>query len=284
MKPGRMIRKPGNRLFTTEPAMGGQPGPQAGKLRPGESAAAGGQRLNRFLAQAGLASRREVEDTIGSGQVTVNGRVVTSPAFRLDPERDAVKVAGRRVWAQPLVYVLMNKPEGVITTAEDPERRATVVGLLQGVRARVVPVGRLDANTSGALLLTNDGELTLRLTHPRYEFAKTYEAKVSGLPTEGGLRKLARGVSIPAASGRFEKTLPARVRLLQAWERNALVEITLKEGRYHQVRKMLAAIGHPVIRLCRVKYGFLTTAGLPLGRWRYLRPEEVKHLHAAVGL
>jgi len=235
-------------------------------------------RLNRFLDEGGVASRRDAEDVIASGQVTVNGTVVTSPAFRIDPEHDSVKLLGRRVRLQPPVYVLMNKPEGVISTVEDPERRQTVVGLLQGVRARVYPVGRLDTNTSGVLLLTNDGDLALKLTHPRYGFPRTYQAKVNDLPSPGDLRKLAAGVSIPTDGGCFERTLPARVRLVRALERNAVLEITLTEGRHHQVRKMMAAIGHPVIKLTRVKFGFLTPAGMPLGRWRYLAPEEIRRL------
>jgi 23S rRNA pseudouridine2605 synthase len=243
-----------------------------------ENGRTGKIRLNRFLSESGFASRREADETIFSGQVTVNGAVVRLPAFQVDPDRDSVKVLGRRLRRQALTYVLLNKPEGVVSTAEDPEHRRTVVDLLQGVRARVYPVGRLDINTSGVMLLTNDGDLALHLTHPRYGFPKTYQAKVNDVPSPGEVRKLAAGVGIPGEDGRFEKTLPARVRLLRTFDRNSLLELTVTEGRQHLVRKMLAAIGHPVIKLTRVRFGFLGTAGLPLGRWRYLTAGEVRRL------
>ncbi len=243
-----------------------------------------GVRLNRFLAEAGAASRREADELIFAGRVTVNGAVVTSPAHQLDPARDAVKISGRRVWPQPRVYVLLNKPAGILSTVDDPQGRKTVVDLLQGVKAKVYPVGRLDANTTGVLLLTNDGDLALRLTHPRYGFSRTYHAKVSDVPSPADLRRLAEGVRIPAESGRYERTLPARARVVRTFARHSLLEISVQEGRHHQVRKMCAAIGHPVRELDRVKFGFLTAAGLPLGRWRYLNAEEIKRLkNAAAG-
>jgi pseudouridine synthase len=153
-----------------------------------------------------------------------------------------------------------------------------VVDLLHGVRAHVYPVGRLDINTSGVMLLTNDGDLALRLTHPRYGFAKTYQAKVSGKPSSRALQKLASGVHIPTESGRMETSMPAKVKLLKTFESNSLIEITVQEGRYHLVRSMCAAVGHPVIKLTRSKFGFLTAAGLPLGRWRYLTTDEIQRL------
>jgi len=248
---------------------------------PEDQARESGVRINRFLAEAGVCSRRDADQLIFNRQVTVNGAVADSPAVRVQPGRDVVKAQGRRVvWPSRFVYVLLNKPEGVISTVEDPKHRATVVEMLKGVGARVFPVGRLDYNTSGLLLRTNDGELALKLTHPRYEFPKTYHAKVEGVPTPMALRKLAMGVHIPSETGRYEKSLPAQARLLERYRRNALVEITLREGRKHQVRKMCAAIGHPVVKLARVKFGFLTAARLPVGTWRYLTPEEVKRLKA----
>jgi 23S rRNA pseudouridine2605 synthase len=238
-----------------------------------------GIRINRFLAEAGVCSRRDADELLFSRQVTVNGTVVETLAFRVLPSKDVVKVSGRRVELPThFVYLLLNKPEGVISTVDDPQKRTTVVEMLHGVKARVFPVGRLDYNTSGVLLLTNDGELALRLTHPRYEFPKTYHAKVEGVPTPGALYKLATGVRIPSWSGRFEKSLPARIHLVKRFQKNALIELTLREGRQHQVRKMCAAIGHPVIKLTRIKFGFLSAVGLPLGTWRYLAPAEVKRL------
>ncbi len=239
-----------------------------------------GVRLNRFLAEAGVCSRRDADTLVFEKRVTVNGTVISTPAWRIDPDRDAVKVNGRRILPQPLVYVLLHKPEGVVSTVEDPEKRTTVLELLRGVKARVYPVGRLDFNTSGVLLLTNDGELAQRLTHPRYGFPKTYHARVRGVPGVQVLYKLAGGVRIPTWAGRYEKTLPARVHLLKRMKDAAVLEMTLREGRQHQVKKMCLAMGHPVTALQRVKFGFLSAAGLPLGRWRYLRAEEIKKLKA----
>lgn len=245
---------------------------------PEGSCEAGKIRLNRFLAEGGVASRREADEVIRAGRVTVNGTVIGSPAFQVDPERDSVKIEGKRIRLQAPTYVLLNKPEGVVSTADDPENRQTVVGMLQGVRARVYPVGRLDTNTSGVLLLTNDGDLAMKLTHPRFGFPKTYQAKVYDVPSAGDLNRLAAGVGIPVENGRFERTLPAKVRLLRTLERNAVLEITLTEGRQHQVRKMCAAVGHAVVKLTRTRFGFLTAADLPLGRWRYLNAGEVRRL------
>lgn len=237
-------------------------------------------RLNRFLSEAGVASRRDADELIFAGAVTVNGRVVLDPAERLDPERDAVKVRGKRVLREPTTYVLLNKPERVVSTLDDPAKRTTVVDLLRGVKARIYPVGRLDYNTSGLLLLTNDGELALKLTHPRYGFPKTYLAKVEGIPSPKSLLKLSTGVHIPAWSGRYERTQPAGVHLLKRMRREALLEIVLREGRQHQVRKMCEAVGHPVVQLTRIKFGFLSGHGLGPGQWRYLTSEEVEKLKA----
>jgi 23S rRNA pseudouridine2605 synthase len=236
------------------------------------------RRLNQFLAEAGVCSRRDADDLIRRGAVTVNGAVVADPAVRVDPQRDAVKASGRLVKPEPLVYILMNKPIGVISTLDDPEGRTTVRELLRGVRARVYPVGRLDWNTEGVLLLTNDGDLAQRLTHPRYGFPKTYLAKVRGYPEPGALRKLALGVRIPGWDGRYEKTLPARARVRQRVREGALLELTLREGRQHQVKKMCAAIGFPVLALARIRFGFLTPFGLAPGQWRHLTPAEVSRL------
>ncbi len=235
-------------------------------------------RLNRFLAENANYSRREADEVVFGGSVTVNGTVAETPAYQVDPEHDSVKVAGKRIWPHPKVYVLLNKPEGVVSSAEDPLRRNTVVELLHGVRAHVYPVGRLDINTTGVMLLTNDGDLAMRLTHPRFGFAKTYQAKVQGIPSTKTLQKLGAGVRVPSETGRMEMTMPAKVRLVKTFESNSLIELTVNEGRYHLVKKMCMVVGHPVIKLTRVKFGFLTTAGLALGRWRYLTTEEVARL------
>lgn len=253
------------------------------KLQPDEEGQAG-IRLNRFLAEAGVCSRRDADELIRRGEVTVNGQAAMLSAQRVIAERDAVKVAGRRIFAQPLVYVLLHKPLRVVSTLEDPQHRATVLDLLKGVRGRVVPVGRLDYNTSGVLLLTNDGELALRLTHPRYEIPKTYHAKVSGIPTAASVLKMARGVRVPAEGGRYEKTQPAQVHLLRRFRRESLLSIVIQEGRKHQVRLMCQAIGHPVVQLERVRMGFLTLAHLPPGRWRYLAKAEISRLRKLAGL
>ncbi len=233
-------------------------------------------RLNRYVAETGVCSRREADQLIFDGVVTVNGQVISDPGFRLDRKKDAVKIKGKRAFLQPLTYLLLNKPQGVVSTVDDPENRPTVIQLLKKIKIRVYPVGRLDFNTSGVLLLTNDGDLALKLTHPRYGFEKTYQAKVQGIPTAQALMKLADGVRIPSAPGKFEKTMPARARLLKAAGKHALLEITLREGRQHQVKKMCQAIGHPVEKLMRIKFGFLTAKGLNPGQWRYLTPEEIK--------
>jgi pseudouridine synthase len=223
-------------------------------------------RLNAYLARAGVASRRKADELIKAGRVTVNG----APG-QLNTEvgrRDRIEVDGRGVALQPLTYVLLHKPTGVVTTARDPQRRPTVVDLVHH-EARVVPVGRLDADTTGALLLTNDGELAHRLAHPRYGVEKVYEAEVEGDPPPEALRRLREGVELEDGV-----TAPARARRLGPGR----VELTLHEGRNRQVRRVLEAVGHPVRRLHRPVYAGLTLAGLEPGEWRELRAPEVERL------
>jgi pseudouridine synthase len=223
-------------------------------------------RLNAYLARAGVASRRRADDLIKAGRVAVNGEPGQLNTF---VERgDRVEVDGEPVAAQQLTYVLLNKPAGTVTTARDPQGRPTVVELVD-VPERVVPIGRLDADTTGALLLTNDGPLAHRLAHPRYGVEKVYEADVEGRPDEAALRLLAEGVELEDG-----RTAPARVRRLAP----SKIELTLHEGRKHQVKRMLAAVGHPVRRLHRRSYAGLTLGGLEPGRWRELEPSEVKRL------
>jgi len=226
-------------------------------------------RLNAFLARAGLASRRGADELIKAGRVRVNGE----PALLNTAVggRDVVEVDGRRVRAQPLAYVLLHKPAGVVTTARDPQRRPTVVQLV-GHASRIVPVGRLDADTTGALLLTNDGELAHRLAHPRYGVEKTYVADVEGDPDEAALRRLREGVELEDG-----RTAAAKARRLG----RGRVELVLHEGRTHQVKRMLEAVGHPVRRLHRPAYAGLTLDGLPPGESRELTRAEVARLSAA---
>jgi 23S rRNA pseudouridine2605 synthase len=227
-------------------------------------------RLNAYLARAGVASRRRADELIKAGRVRVNG----SPGElnTVVGSRDVVEVDGTRVRPQKLAYVLLHKPAGVVTTARDPHGRRTVVDLI-GRMAGVVPVGRLDADTTGALLLTNDGPLAHRLAHPRYEVDKVYVADVEGRPDAGALRQLAEGVELEDG-----RSAPARVRRLGP----SRIELTIHEGRKHQVKRMLEAVGHPITRLHRSGYAGLDVDGLETGRWRELSRDEVAALRALV--
>ena len=225
-------------------------------------------RLNAYLARAGIASRRKADELIKAGRVTVNGEAGQLNTF-VEPA-DRVEVDGRAVAPQRLGYVLLHKPAGVVTTASDPQGRLTVVDLVQH-ESRVVPVGRLDADTTGALLLTNDGELAHRLAHPKYEVEKVYEADVEGEPSDDALLRLTDGVELEDG-----RTAPARVRPLGP----SLVELAIHEGRNRQVKRMLEAVGHPVLRLHRSRYAGLTVEGLEPGEWRELSADEVASLRS----
>jgi 23S rRNA pseudouridine2605 synthase len=225
-------------------------------------------RLNAFLARAGVASRRRADELIKAGRVTVNGETGRLNTFVSAADR--VAVDGQEVVAQRLAYVLLYKPPGTVTTARDPRGRPTVVELVD-LPERVVPVGRLDADTTGALLLTNDGPLAHRLAHPRYGVEKVYEAEVEGEPDAEALRRLEEGVELEDG-----RTAPARARLLATHT----IELTLHEGRKHQVKRMCAEVGHPVLRLHRSRYAELTLEGLEPGRWRELEPSEVTRLRS----
>jgi 23S rRNA pseudouridine2605 synthase len=229
-------------------------------------------RLNAYLARAGIASRRRADELIKAGRVTVNGEPGQLNTFVA--ARDRIAFDGRAVELQPLAYVLLHKPAGTVTTARDPQGRPTVVGLVDH-EARVVPVGRLDADTTGALLLTNDGELAHRLAHPRYEVDKVYEAEVEGEPSDEALVRLRAGIELDDGP-----TAPARVRRLGPTS----VELAIHEGRKHQVKRMLAAVGHPVKRLHRSVYAGLSLEGLEPGAWRELEPFEVDLLRSAAPL
>jgi pseudouridine synthase len=223
-------------------------------------------RLNAYLARSGVASRRGADELIKAGRVTVNGELGQLNTFV--QSRDRVELDGEPVELQPLAYVLLHKPAGVVTTARDPQARRTVVDLIDHP-ARVVPVGRLDVDTTGALLLTNDGELAHRLAHPRYEVEKVYEADVDGDPSDDALERLRAGIELD--DGLTSPALACRLG-------PGRVELSIHEGRKHQVKRMLAAVGHPVTRLHRSRYAGLTLEGLEPGQWRELEPSEVERL------
>ena len=227
-------------------------------------------RLNAYLARAGVASRRKADELIKAGRVRVNGEPGQLNSFV--GRGDRVEVDGKEVRPQRLAYVLLHKPAGVVTTASDPQGRRTVVELVSH-EVRVVPVGRLDVETTGALLLTNDGELAHRLAHPKYEVEKVYEAEVEGEPSDEALRRLAEGVELEDGM-----TAPAEVRRVAP----SLVELSIHEGRNRQVRRMLEAVGHPVRRLHRSRYAGLTVRDLAPGEWRELGAEELTAVRGLV--
>jgi pseudouridine synthase len=236
-------------------------------------------RLQKILSQAGIASRRAAEKLIAEGRVSVNGTTVREMGTKADPSVDDIRVDGRRIkGAERLRYILLYKPPGYVTTRADPQRRPTVIDLLHGVREYVYPVGRLDYDTEGLLLLTNDGDLAAKLTHPRHGVERTYEARVAGVPDAEALNRLRSGIPL---DGR--RTQPADVDLLTrrskgGGDRDALLRITIREGRNRQVRRMCEAVGHPVRALARTRIGSLTDRELKPGRWRDLRAEEIRAL------
>ena len=237
-----------------------------------------GERLQKVLAHAGLGSRRAMEELIAAGRVKVNGRRAVLGA-RVDPDKDEVEVDGSRVpLEQDLVHYMLNKPVGIVSTASDPEGRQTVLDLLD-LPARVWPVGRLDTDSEGLLIVTNDGELTHRLTHPRYEVPKTYLAEVKGTAGARVIKQLIAGVELEDGM-----TKRAKVSLLEATRGGTLLEITITEGRNRQVRRMCEAVGHPVKRLVRTTLGPLQLGRLKPGTFRKLSLEEVRALYRACGL
>lgn len=229
------------------------------------------ERLQKILAGAGICSRRQAERLILAGRIKVDGRVVDQLGAKADPDRQTIEFDNKPLNKPEPAYYLLNKPRGYVTTMHDPQGRPIVTSLLKGVRERVFPVGRLDLDTEGALLLTNDGELAQRILHPSNEVRKTYRATVKGCPTGQKLAALAAGVVI---EGR--KTWPAKVRVLEKSRHDTTIEIVIHEGRKRQVRLMFAAIGHPVRELKRTAYGKLFLGDLPVGKFRKLGSEELK--------
>jgi pseudouridine synthase len=239
------------------------------------------ERLQKFLARAGIASRRAAEELMRQGRVTVNGEPAVKPGIKIDPGRDAVKVDGKRVTLRRSAgtYIMLNKPRGYLTTVSDPEGRPTVMDLAPRVRARIYPVGRLDFQTEGLLLLTDDGDLASSLMHPSRKVPKTYRAKVRGVPSRASLQALRGGIVLEG-----KRTQPARIRMVRRGENNAWLELQVTEGRKHLIRKMLEKIGHPVLRLRRTAYGGLGLGDLGSGECRRLAPGEVDVLRRSAGL
>lgn len=230
-------------------------------------------RLQKYLALCGVASRRRSEELIKEGQITVNNNIIQEMGFIIDPDKDVVKVKGKAVVPEEeKLYIMMNKPTGYVTTVSDQFNRSKVTDLVD-VKERVYPVGRLDYNTSGLLLLTNDGDLAYRLTHPKFKVEKVYMAKIKGKPTVGEMKCFEAGLKIEDYI-----TSPAKIRIIRELNQETIVEITIREGRNRQVRKMCDAIGHPVTELKRLSIGELQLGDLPLGKWRYLLNKELEYL------
>ncbi len=255
----------------------GPPPDEAVVERP-RGAGAVGERLQKVLARAGVASRRAAEVLIEAGRVRVDGRIVRELGVRVT-RRARVELDGRRIVAEPLLYVILHKPRGVVCTLSDPEGRPTVGDHLREVGARVVPVGRLDFHTSGALICTNDGELLSRLAHPRYHAAKEYVVKVQGVVDERGLARLADAIVI---DGR--PTRPAEIRLLRVEGDKTWLAVRLREGKNRQVRRLGEHAGLPVMRLVRASHAGITTEGLRPGEWRHLSVDELTELQREFGV
>jgi pseudouridine synthase len=236
------------------------------------------QRLQKLIAAAGIASRRHAEELIAAGRVTVNGEVIKELGTKADPDKDHIKVNGKLINPQlksrEKVYVLLNKPKGYLSSVSDPEGRPLVTELLPPSLGKVHPVGRLDFNTEGLLLLTNDGDFTNYVTAARNRVEKVYEVKVKGVPAESGVERLRRGITLEDGT----RTAPAKIVMLHETQTNAWYEVLLHQGRNQQVRRMFELIGHSVLKLRRTRIGFLKDEDLKPGHWRFLSPVEVKRM------
>ena len=231
-------------------------------------------RLNKFLAQAGVASRREVDKMIAEGRIKVNGQVVQVLGHKIDDEKDRVEVDGRRVEREEgLVYLMLNKPQGYLVTLKDNFQRPTIQQLLPSLKQRIFPVGRLDYDSSGLLLMMNDGELAYRLTHPRFKVPKVYLAKVMGEPDPSDLARLEKGIYLDG-----KKTAPAQIAQVKSDPKKSLFKIEIFEGRKREVKRMFQAIGHKVLHLQRIGFGSLRLGSLKAGKWRYLTRKEIDTL------
>jgi 23S rRNA pseudouridine2605 synthase/16S rRNA pseudouridine516 synthase len=232
------------------------------------------ERIQKILAKAGIASRREAENMVLEGRVTVNGNVVDTLGVKADLSKDHIKVDGKRIsFVEPLVTLLLNKPRGYVSTVRDPQGRPTVMDLLKNMKYRVYPVGRLDFDAEGLLLLTNDGGLAYQLSHPKFSVPKTYWVKVAGVPDANKMGRLMRGVMLEDG-----RATALSVRMIRTREKNCWVEIVVTEGRNHLVKRMFSAIGHSVFKLKRVGFGPIRLGSLAAGQFRHLTPEEMKKI------
>ena len=237
-------------------------------------------RLAKALARAGISSRRKAEELIKQGLVTVNGRVITEPGTVINPDFDVVSVGGKPIRQERSIYLLLNKPAGYISSVKDERGRKTVLDLLPEVKERLFPVGRLDYDTRGLLLLTNDGEFAKLMSHPRYHIAKVYHARCRGKVAQDAIKKLQQGILLDGVP-----TLPARVKVLKRSKQDTLLEIEHHEGRKRQIKRMLLEVGHPVIELMRVRFGPLDLKGVPEGEYRLLTRDEVETMkNLALGM
>ncbi len=238
------------------------------------------ERLQKFLARSGIASRRKSEELITSGKIKVNGQVVTELGIKINPEIDIVEYNGKQIKEEnKKIYILLNKPIGYVTTVKDQFKRDTVMELVKGIKERIVPVGRLDMYTSGALLLSNDGDFINKVTHPKHEIEKTYNATIVGKVTKEDVEKLTKGVEIQDDLETYV-TKPAKVKILKIDEEKNLsrIQITIHEGKNREVRRMCEAIGKKVIALHRTQIGNIDVKDLQLGKWRYLTEKEIQNL------
>lgn len=232
-------------------------------------------RLQKFIALSGVASRRKAEEMILNGRVKVNGNVIRELGTKVDVNHDVVEVDGKKLTIKnEKIYIMLNKPVGYVTTVKDQFNRPTVISLIENeIKERVYPVGRLDYDTEGLLLLTNDGELTYRITHPKHNINKTYIAVIKGIPSETELNRFRSGLCIEDYT-----TSPAAIEIIKVLKNESVVKITIHEGKNRQIRKMCEAIGHPVKQLKRIAIGNIRLNDLPVGQWRYLTPQEIKYL------
>lgn len=234
------------------------------------------ERLQKVMSEFGVASRRKCEEMIAEGKVKVNGCLITEPGCKVDKEKDVIEVEGKTIiGSDTRVYILLNKPTGYITSVKDQFGRPTVLDLLEGVSIRVFPIGRLDYDTEGLILLTNDGDLTYKITHPKHNIDKTYRALVNGRVDQEDIITFNRGIAIEDYI-----TSPASLQIVKHAKENSIVDITIHEGKNRQVRKMCSAVGHDVIQLRRTKIGELGLDYLNPGQWRYLNEKEINYLKA----
>jgi pseudouridine synthase len=251
------------------------------QVKPDEKTNDGLIRLNKFIAEAGICSRRQADLLIKSGRVSLNGKIITELGIKINTAKDIVTIDNKiiSIQNQPFIYLILNKPRGILTTVKDPFNRPTVMNLIHDMRERVYPVGRLDQDSEGLLLFTNDGELANRLIHPRHKIKKLYQVWVQGQPTASDIEHLRQGIPIDS-----RMTLPCRIQRLHTDETSTQFEIEIREGRKRQIRRMFQAIGHEVIRLKRIQIGPIKLGRLPVGKWRYLREYEIQAIKKETGI